>query len=414
MGVWDNINLTTSAGVAPGIIQYYERTLLRDEKPELVHGRDAQKKPLPLHNGKRVQFRKMTPFAAVTVPLSEGVTPAGQTLLQTQLTAMIKPYGAYVPISDELQFVHLDDMHKETARLLSDQAMLSIDTVERDAMNAGLNVQYTNSKTSRAALAATDILTVEDIRKAVRTLKRSNCRPFPDGFYHAIVHPDTVHDLTASTNPYWIDVAKYQDKSKIEKYELGTMFKVKFFESTNAKTFGPQSYVYGTTASLTATADFDVANKCLTAAGATITEDDARALTGKLVYVQYDDSGTVDTPMCIERVDAATKQIFFRWVPASAVTDNWTTGKTLKIVPSGGGAANISIFSTLIYGQNAHGNVALGGTGRNIEVIIHPPGSAGAEDPVNQRGTIAWKVKGFCSVILQDAFIVRIEHGATA
>jgi hypothetical protein len=49
-----------------------------------------------------------------------------------------------------------------------------------------------------------------------------------------------------------------------------------------------------------------------------------------------------------------------------------------------------------------------------VKIIINPPGSAGADDPLEQRGTIAWKVKGFCCVILQDAFIVRIEHGTTA
>ena len=52
--------------------------------------------------------------------------------------------------------------------------------------------------------------------------------------------------------------------------------------------------------------------------------------------------------------------------------------------------------------------------GENVKIIINPPGSSGAADPLEQRGTIAWKVKGFCCAILQDAFIVRIEHGATA
>ena len=411
MAVFDNMNYTHSSGVAPGVTQYYERTLLENAKPEMVHARDAQKRPLPEHNGKRVQFRRMTPFAACTEPLKEGVTPSGQELKQTAFTAMVKPYGRHVEITDELNFYMLDNLHRETAKLLSDQASLSLDSICRDAMQAGMNVQYAGGKASRGVLTAADKLTAAEVKKAVRTLKRANCKPFEDGFFHAIVHPDAVYDLTSDSQ--WIDVAKYQDKSKIERYELGCLYKVKFFESTNAKVFGTAAYLYGAKADLTL-ASLDVADKCMVVSD-TLTEDDARALTGLLVNVQYTvSSSTTSTPMCIERVEAATKKVYFRWMPGEDVTDNWTTTNTAKIKPAGGGASDASVYGTLIYGRDAFGDVELGGTGKNVKVIINPPGSSGAADPLEQRGTVAWKVKGFTCVILQDAFIVRLEHGATA
>lgn len=409
MAVFDNLNKTYSPGVAPSVVEYYERSLLENMKPEMVHNRDAQKRTLPEHNGKTVKFRRFTPFAAITEPLAEGVTPAGQTLTETAFTAMVKPYGGHVELTDEINFYLLDNMHQETAKLLADQAALSLDTISRNALNAGMNVQYANSKTSRGALASTDKLTFAEIKTAVRNLKRKNVKPFADGFYHAIVHPDVVHDLTADT--MWVDVAKYQDKVKTERYELGTIYKVKFFESTNAMVFKAQTYIYGTKASLTATA-FDAATKCMTVSDS-ISEDDARAMTGLLVNVQITKSSAVSvTPMCIERVDATNKKVYFRWVPAS--TTDWTTTNALKIVPYGGGASGADVYSTLIYGENAFGTIELGGTGRNVQIIINAPGSSGALDPLAQRGTIAWKVKGFCTVILQDDFIVRLESGATA
>jgi len=409
MAVFDNLNKTYSPGVAPSVVEYYERSLLENMKPEMVHNRDAQKRTLPEHNGKTVKFRRFTPFAAITEPLAEGVTPAGQTLTETAFTAMVKPYGGHVELTDEINFYLLDNMHQETAKLLADQAALSLDTISRNALNAGMNVQYANSKTSRGALASTDKLTFAEIKTAVRNLKRKNVKPFADGFYHAIVHPDVVHDLTADT--MWVDVAKYQDKVKTERYELGTIYKVKFFESTNAMVFKAQTYIYGTKSSLTATA-FDAATKCMTVSDS-ISEDDARAMTGLLVNVQITKSSANSvTPMCIERVDATNKKVYFRWVPAS--TTDWTTTNALKIVPYGGGASGADVYSTLIYGENAFGTIELGGTGRNVQIIINAPGSSGALDPLAQRGTIAWKVKGFCTVILQDDFIVRLESGATA
>ena len=409
MAVFDNLNKTYSPGVAPSVVEYYERSLLENMKPEMVHNRDAQKRTLPEHNGKTVKFRRFTPFSAITEPLAEGVTPAGQTLTETAFTAMVKPYGGHVELTDEINFYLLDNMHQETAKLLADQAALSLDTISRNALNAGMNVQYANSKTSRGALASTDKLTFAEIKTAVRNLKRKNVKPFADGFYHAIVHPDVVHDLTADT--MWVDVAKYQDKVKTERYELGTIYNVKFFESTNAMVFKAQTYIYGTKTSLTATA-FDAATKCMTVSDS-ISEDDARAMTGLLVNVQITKSSANSvTPMCIERVDATNKKVYFRWVPAS--TTDWTTTNALKIVPYGGGASGADVYSTLIYGENAFGTIELGGTGRNVQILINAPGSSGALDPLAQRGTIAWKVKGFCTVILQDDFIVRIESGATA
>lgn len=144
-----------------------------------------------------------------------------------------------------------------------------------------------------------------------------------------------------------------------------------------------------------------------------MTEDEARELTGKLVDVQYTASETTyTTPMCVERVDAAEKKIYFRWAPSD--TSAWTQANSLKIVPTGGGASGAPVYSTLVYGQNAFGTISLGGEGDVVKVLINPPGSSGAADPLAQRGTIAWKVKGFCATILQQTFLVRIESGATA
>jgi hypothetical protein len=150
---------------------------------------------------------------------------------------------------------------------------------------------------------------------------------------------------------------------------------------------------------------------------ATMSEDEARELTGKMVYVQYTKS-TVDyvTPMCIERVypsaTANKTKIIFRWAPAT--TTDWTTTNTLKIVPSGGASNGDEVHATIIYGQDAFGMVKLGGKGNpNIQIIVKPLGSSGSDDPLNQRGTIAWKVPFFACAVLQDDFIVRIEHGVS-
>ena len=80
---------------------------------------------------------------------------------------------------------------------------------------------------------------------------------------------------------------------------------------------------------------------------------------------------------------------------------------------AGAGSGGADVHSTLIFGQDAYGTIKLEGGG-NLETILKPLGSSGAADPLNQRATVGAKVNGYAAVILDDAWIVRIEHGATA
>lgn len=84
---------------------------------------------------------------------------------------------------------------------------------------------------------------------------------------------------------------------------------------------------------------------------------------------------------------------------------------TLAPVFTGQGAAGANVYGTLIMGQNAAGAVDLAGKGK-FELIVKPLGSAGADDPLNQRGSIGWKAWQ-APVILNNNFMVRLETGAT-
>ena len=412
-----NTNYSYDSGIAPTLLEsYLQRRALKNVEPNLGYLNDAQMIEQPSGNGKHVKFFRYTELPAITKPLYEGVTPDGQKLEETAFSVMTKNYGGYMAYTDEIDLWHVDKKTQAMSDRLNRQAQLSIDTVGRDAICAGLNVMYPGSVQTRASLTKSNILTYAVIKKAVRNLKKKGAQPFADGFFHAKIDHDTYYDLTQDT--HWIDVAKYQNDTRVQKYELGTIYKVKFFEVDNGKIFKAEDYLYGTTSALTAYANFDATNRIMTVT-ATMTEDEARELTGKMVYVQYTKSA-VDyvTPMCIERIwpsgTANQTKILFRWVPDSSVTDEWITTQTLKIVPSGGASNGDEVHASIIYGQDAFGMVKLNGKGKpNIQIIVKPLGSSGSDDPLNQRGTIAWKVPFFACAVLQDDFIVRIEHGVS-
>lgn len=411
------MNYSYNAALAPTLAEaYIQRKALKNVEPSLCYLRDAQKVSMPKNNGKHVRFFRYTELPPVTKPLYEGVTPDPQNLEETAFEVMTKNYGAWMDYTDEIDLWHVDKKTDAMGDRLIRQARLSIDTVGRDAICAGLNVMYPGSVTKRASLSNNDILNYAVIKKAVRNLKRKGAQPFADGFYHAIIDHDTYYDLTQDT--HWENVSIYQDDRRTEKYLLGTIYNVKFYESDNGKTFTDETYLYGTTASLLAPDADSVWNedeRTLTVT-ASLTSDVARELTGKMVYVAYTTSATRDTkvPMCIERVypEATTAKIKFRWSPGTSVTTNFTYAKAVGIIPSGGGTDEV--HATIIYGQDAFGMVGLGTTSEpNIRIIAKAPGSAGTSDPLDQRGSLGWKVPFFAVAVLQDDFIVRIEHGVT-
>ena len=418
MGVYDQMMYSYDGGIKQTLPeQYIQRKAMKNVQPNLGYLRDAELVEQPLNGGKHVRMWRYTKLPAVTKPLYEGVTPAGEKVTQTAFDVMTKPYGDFVPFTDELDLFHVTKKTDDIAELLIEQARLSIDTVGRDQICAGLNVMYPSTVTARASLTSSNVITYAVIKKAVRDLKKNGAQPFPDGFFHAKVSHDTYHDLTGIDG--WFDIAKYQDKSMYEKGEVGRIHLVKFFEVDNAKIFTAETYLYGTTSYLTASADFDVANRTMTIAD-TMTEDVARELTGKMVYVQYTSGSNYVTPMCIERIypsgTANQTKVVFRWVPGTSVTNNWTTTNTLKIVPSGGASNGDEVHATIIYGQKAFGMVNLGSKSKTppIRIIWKRPGSSGSDDPLEQRGTIGWKVPHWACAVLQDDFIVRIEHGVSA
>ena len=380
------MNYSYSSGIAPTMLEaYLQRKALENVEPNLGYLNDAEMIEQPLNSAsKHVRFFRYTELPAIDTPLAEGVTPDPQSLTETAFSVMTKQYGGYMDYTDEIDLWHIDKKTQAMSDRLNRQAQLTIDNVGRDAICAGLNVMFPGAVTARAGIGSSNVINYAIVKKAVRNLKRKGAQPFADGFFHAKIDQDTYYDL--SQDSHWIAVAQYQNDRRVQKYELGTIYNVKFFEVDNGKVFADQSYLYGTKAYLTAAANFDAANRTMTVAD-TMTEDEARTLTGKLVYVQYLDSATpVNTLMCVERVypsgTANETKIVFRWVPAASVTAEWTTSNTLKVVPTGGGNS-VDVHATIIYGQKAFGCVKLGGKGKpNIKIIVKPLGSSGTSDPL--------------------------------
>lgn len=228
-------NTTETESLSAEMKTFYDKNLLRYTKPHLVHDQFGQTRNIPKNGGKRIEFRRFEQLPKALTPLTEGVTPEGQTMTVTKQEAEVKQYGGFVSLSDQISMTAIDNVVVEATTAIGNQAGSTLDTISREALNAGTNVQYAEGQvSSRSELTAEMKLTVKAIKMAVRALKVQNTAKI-NGHYVAIIHPDCAYDITE--DPRFIEVVKYKNPERIFNGEIGTLEGVRFIETTEAKKF---------------------------------------------------------------------------------------------------------------------------------------------------------------------------------
>jgi len=396
MADYTNMNLqkTTSEGAAPLFAPVLNRHILTEAKPSLIHQQFGQRVSVPKGQGKSVVWDKISPLPKAKKPLEEGVTPKGSTIQITRVNAIPEQYGDYITTTDEFDYYSYDPSPKllKLNETLANAAAKTLDSLTADVLACGTNVQYAGGKTSRDSLASTDILTVEEVRKAVRTLKGNNV-PKIKGKYVAIVHTDIAHDLMS--DPEWKYPHQYVDTKQIYEGEIGELYGVKFVETSEGKTFGGEPFdEFLDTLQIYAVSE----DKLTLNIYEDISEDLATALSKRTLRI----NGNYYTATAATAGTNGTATV----TVSKAVTD---AEPGMTIYP-GEGTENLErVYCTFVLGADAYGVTALDG---NMETFVKPLGSAGSADPLNQRATIGWKAHHLAK-ILQNLNMVRIESVST-
>ena len=236
-----NQNTTGASGMSAEMKTFYEKRLIDKAEPALVHDQFGDPYPIPANGGKNIEFRKYDSLPKATTPLTEGVTPDGQTMNVSTVTAEVRQYGGWVPITDTLQLTAIDNNIVQATKIIASQAGRTLDTIVRDVLAGGTNVIYApkigeggveTAVTSRATLDATCQLTSDLIARAATQLKAMNADPIGTSFV-GIIHPYVAYELRR--DPDWIDVHKYAQPDEIYNGEIGTLHGVRFVETSEAK-----------------------------------------------------------------------------------------------------------------------------------------------------------------------------------
>lgn len=410
-----NTQTTATQSLSEEMKTYYSDYLIDNAEPNLVHDQFAQKQSIPKNGGKTIEFRKYDPLPTLRNAITEGVTPEGQCLKVSAVTDTVKQYGGYVELSDLLMLTAIDNNLLMATKLLGAQAGRTLDTITREVMAGGTNVQYGEGDVSSRSMlrggyeSGNNYMSVECIKKAVRFLKKQNAEKI-DGSYVAIIHPDVAYDLTS--DEAWLDVKSYCDPKDMYEGEIGKLHGVRFIETTEAKVFSAPNLTAGArnltiksflkgTASNTPTSGTSSDN-CITVNEA-ILDSDFDRLDGATLQIHHVSNNTfINVKVC--GIDSAMGYIYIE-------SDEGVMFSSGDIIyPGEAGRCGRDVYATFILGANAYGTTEIKGGG--LEHIVKQLGSGGTNDPLNQRATVGWKATK-SALRLVESFMVRIETASS-
>ena len=398
---------TTQTTVLPALSaemkEYYEKRLLDNAEPKLVHNQFGDKYPIPQRGGKIIEFRKYDPLPKATTPLTEGVTPDGNNLNVTAITAQVEQYGDWIQLSDMLDMTALDNNVLQATKLLGSQSGRTLDTLTRDVLAGGTNVIYAPKLTrsadgtvtgitpvsSRYALDKDCVLSPDLIFQAAALLGAQNADFIDDG-YVAIIHPYTKYDLMRSKE--WIEAHKYATPENIYRGEVGKIGNVRFVESSEAKIIKAADLPVKGAKVASYSTKVVTLDTGLTSAQAT-------AFAGRLVVidgVQYEvESATAD---------ASAGTITLKDVTAAGAN---VPAANDVVYPGESGAAGCAVFDTIVLGAHAYALTDIEGGG--LKHIVKQLGYG--DDPLDQRSSTGWKATHVAKRLCEQ-FMVRIESGS--
>jgi N4-gp56 family major capsid protein len=337
-----NVNVVAARASA-----YLTKKLLKVADYKDIYGQFGatpipRKDRLPMNSTKTAQWRRYELPSPVTTPMTEGVTPDGNTLVWTDITVNLVQYGDFIYLSDvsmdtvEDALVDIVQMRQET------QAIQSITRLREGVLVAGTSINYANGS---ARTDVNTLITKANIARVERDLANNLARkltsiikastgidthPIPESFI-GVISPYTKYDFenTIQESGGYIPVHKYAGMDPIPG-EIGMCSNTRYVVNPDMQYFADGGGNKGT--------------------------------------------GHKST---------------------SAVKED--------------------VFVTLVFGEESYGCVGHGGySGKdNTMVIVKPLGSAGTEDPLNQRASVGWKTF-MATKRLNELWMERMEHGCTA
>ena len=381
-------------------------------------------------------------------PLSEGVPPVGETMTIGQVTVTLQQWGDKITVTDVAEMTIKHPVMHEARKLV---ALQTAETLERNTFAFGLlggtQVNYVNSRGSRNALVAGDVLNTFELNRAFSMLvnigaprfmgdeqtdtklpaeqggARASANPRSQPHYVAICHPFVEGDLTQ--NSTFVLASSYSDINKLYNYEVGQWHSIRFCSTNMCPTWTGAAAIQGTAGTSGALATNSGYRIIVTASDTQNQYESYIAQVSNAISVTGP-NGSIS--VVLPALSGFTYNVYVgtTTTPTNlALSPQGPTigpqqGQAVQLAPgttvvlTGIGAAQTppaapafttpatTVYPTFIIGRGAYGQVVLD------EIKITWLDKADKSDPLNQLRVIGWKVF-YGTVIKNNLFFMRIE-----
>jgi N4-gp56 family major capsid protein len=159
-----------------------------------------------------------------------------EAITDSQVSLTLAEYGKATITTARLRATSFLPVNQIQAETVGTNAGQSLDLIAANALQVGTNVQYADGS-SRVTVTAGSKLTASLVRRAHVILERNNT-PKWNGYYMAVIHPDTKLDLREETGAAaWRDPHVYSQPGQIWNNELGEFEGFRFITTTTAPSF---------------------------------------------------------------------------------------------------------------------------------------------------------------------------------
>jgi N4-gp56 family major capsid protein len=415
--------------------------------------------PLTLPKGRGTTYtatrylRVPLPFA----PLSEGVPPVGEAMTIQQVSATAQQWGDKITITDVAEMTIYHPLFQKATELVGLQVAETLERNTFNTLNAGTQINYVNSRGSRNALAAGDVLNPFEVQRAYSMLftlgaprfmgdemtdtkldadaggQKASNNPRTMPHFTAIVHPFAAADLrqNSQVQTAWA----YSDINRIYNFEAGEFNGIRFCETNLVPAFtgfannaAGATYTAGTSGSLATNATYKVV----------ITGSDTQnqyetqiyTVSGSVNVTGPNGSITVVTPSTVgftyniyvgtAAAGNTISSLAFLGVTTSGPTSGPLAGQAVQLPPAtsvvitGLGlaqappappASGVTVYPTYIIGRGAYGQVVLD------DAKFTYLKEADKSDPLNQLRVVGWKAF-YGTLIENQQFFMRVESAS--
>ena len=188
--------------------------------------------------GSSIKLYTYSDLAVATTPLNELTDPDAVALPNpTSVTLTPNEYGNVSIATIKVKATSFHDVDPYQRDAIMWNMRDTLDVLVRDVISAGTNVIYSGtSNAATADVAAGDVITADNVRKAVTKLRAAGAPGKREDNYWCGIHPDVSADLRAATGAgSWQDLHKYAAPGQFWPGEVGTFEGAFFVESARMK-----------------------------------------------------------------------------------------------------------------------------------------------------------------------------------